>query len=689
MIIQDTFRNVFGMVSVEVIAKRNSHPEVKISGVKGDLLSRDLQFYYHTSRVAKFLFTSLKSNSVTFPLFFAIEVLEIMERIIKAPRSNYTSRRTANQIKNALIEGTWLSRLEEEDYPKVLNLSKLSKFYFQPLPHQAVWLNRFDEIRYKFGLNGAILNSAPGSGKTISSLYVSECGDFDVTVVISPKNALDRVWSSTLNTAIKIQPTVWRSDKQTPYKGERYIVVHFEALANILSLVQDLAKQNKKMCIIVDESHNFNEMKSQRTQTLIQLCQISKSECIILQSGTPFKAIGSEIIPALFMIDPTFNDDLAERFKKLYAASATEALELLKRRLGYISHEVAKLELKLIPPTIINVGVKSVNGNKYTLESVSNEMSLFVKERVSYYNSRRTTDYRIYNEALSIFENSISKDKQEFSLFNQYKNDVVIIRKGDLRTAKDEIVRANSYENTKIIPSLSTEVARQFKEVKTIYKYVNLKIQGEALGQILGRRRMECSVEIARSFDYEKYIESTIKKTLVFTMFVQSLHAAKEAVIEKDYKPLVVYGETNKNLASIINDFDKNEEINPLIATFHSLSTAVPLTMASSLICLDVPWRDYQLQQAIARINRIGTDTATMIYICQLDTDGVPNLSSRTIDILAWSQTQVERITGTISPFVIDTKMVSAEGLALVKEQIQDRHYIELNIEKAFMSPLI
>ena len=111
-------------------------------------------------------------------------------------------------------------------------------------------------------------------------------------------------------------------------------------------------------------------------------------------------------------------------------------------------------------------------------------------------------------------------------------------------------------------------------------------------------------------------------------------------------------------------------EINPLIATYQSLSTAVPLTVADTMIMVNAPFRDYIHQHAISRIHRIGADTQVTVYIASLDTNGVPNLSTRSIDILAWSQTQVEQIMNMKSPFpVSETGGVAMES---IKEDYAD-----------------
>lgn len=679
----DAARALFGRISVEQITRDKSYPQIKISGLNGDHLARDLQQVYKTSKVATHMFDKLASKYVLFPAFFALEIAEMFQGILDAKKFYNTSKRTAANVLEGLYEATWLAKTQEEDFPHRLDLTQLANFYFTPLPHQQSFLETYERVGYQFSLNGAILDAAPGAGKTIAAIYLAECAKTDHVIVVSPKNALGRVWGETLKTAMRELPTYWATDCGRPYNNEKYIVVHYEAIDQARAIVAK--KPHATFAVILDESHNFNEIKSQRTQNMIALCKETKSEYVLLQSGTPFKAIGAEIVPALYMIDPTFTADLAERFRKVYAASASEALKLLAHRLGRISHKTLKEELKLQPPINHNINVKFDGAEEYTLTKVAEVMKAFITERKVYYKEREDQDKALYMKCMELHEATL-KSSAAKNAYADYQRDVKFIRRGDLRSAIEEIMRANQYEKAYIIPTLPADLIKPFKEVKTIYKYVTLKIQGECLGRVLGRKRLECSVAVAQHVPYEELIESTVKKTLIFTMYVDALKKASETLQHMQYTPLEVYADTNKNLSSIISRFEKEPQLNPLLATFHSLSTAVPMVMADVLIMIDTPFREYVIQQATARLVRIGMTTQVNIYICHLDTGEEPNLSTRTIDILRWSAEQVAKITGTVSPYEVTEKSISVEALALAGEPLS---FMDDDLEIAFMKPYI
>ena len=178
------------------------------------------------------------------------------------------------------------------------------------------------------------------------------------------------------------------------------------------------------------------------------------------------------------------------------------------------------------------------------------------------------------------------------------------------------------------------------------FKYVLFKVQGEALANIVLKNRIAAHRDMAASLNYSDIINSTLKKTIVFSNYVDVCDAAKEKIIEEKFKPITVYGETTKNLNANVHEFTNKKEINPLVTTFKSLSTGVPLIAANVVLVLDLPFRMYIYEQAIARVWRLGQDSQVTAYILRLDTGNEPNINSRNIDIISFFNAEVEKITG-------------------------------------------
>lgn len=487
---------------------------------------------------------------------------------------------------------------------------------------------------------------------TYTSLALAEMLCIDINIIVCPKAALVKVWEESIKTLFNTPQAYWISSSDTSPTGkEKFLVYHYEALSKAVEYSKKLL--NKKITIILDESHNLNEMNSLRSGNFIELCNITKSKNIIWLSGTPFKATALEVIPLLRAIDPLFGGEVEESFRKIFGKSAKRAVEILNNRLGLVTFKVEKKELNLLAPIFSEIKVKIQNSKQYTLGEVKKQMQAFVTERYEYYESRKKGDQYTFYSCLDHHRNQIHS-KQDIELYNLYrKNLEIVIKSGGDFSAKDEIMFCNRYEITKILPTLLPESKSGFRDTKSIVKYIKLKIQGEALGRVFGAMRVQCHVDMVEKIDFKSICESTVKKTVVFTSFVQVVEKAQKFLKEIGLRPLVVYGKTNVNLASIVSSFEADSELNPLIATFKSLSTAVPLIMADTMILLDSPFRDYILQQAVSRIHRLGSTTQVYVYTCSLDTGEEMNISTRSFEILSQCQQFVESLTGITSPFVL------------------------------------
>lgn len=648
--------------SVSVVQKEK---EIVISGIPADVMTRDITRLWKTTRINIHMFTTASRNTLAFPLFFAPDVAYMLGELIEF-RSRQVSARILVRIRDKLLSETWLADTVRTT-DKRLDWSRLRNMAWTPKSFQEQYLKFYDDVVPRYHLTGNLLAGAAGSGKTFTGLCLAELLAADTVLIVCPKTATETVWEANINNVFKKQQTYWIYQHGKPYNNERFVVLHYEALETILRMVKQFKRG--KVVVILDESHNLNEITAQRTQYFIELCKQLESQDVIWASGTPIKALGGESIPLLSTIDPYFTEEVQQCFKKIFGRDGNRGVDILRQRMGLVSFKIEKSELGLDKPVMKSLPVKIPNGSDYTLSALRQVMTEFIRERAVYYAKRRKEDEAYYERCLSLHEATL-KTKQQKELFDQYRRLVKLIQKTpDVRQLGDEIQTCNRYELKTIVPTLPKDDRNTFKDVRSIIKYVELKIQGECLGRVLGRKRIQCHVDMVPYVDWKGVCESTDKKTVVFTSFVPALEACDKHLRSEGMKPAIVYGKTNNELRQTVQRFGRDEDLNPLVATYNSLSTAVPLIMADTMILLNSPFRAYVHEQAISRIHRLGAETQTHVWSAYLDTGDVPNISTRSSDILKWSQEQVEQIMGIKSPFSVadsaDGVTVSAEGFGL------------------------
>nr|DAK32960.1 MAG TPA: Chromatin remodeling complex ATPase [Caudoviricetes sp.] len=402
---------------------------------------------------------------------------------------------------------------------------------------------------------------------------------------------------------------------------------------------------------VTGNCHNFNEENSNRTQALIELTRKNVNYSLWM-SGTPIKKLGKEIIPLESCIDPLFDEDCRKRFIGVFGRSSDRALDILANRIGIISHTVQSTNVITdIKLNTYTANVTLQNGQEYTIPSIREKMKKYIEERSKFYKANMDSFIQDFRDAIQYYQETIRHKPQEKEALNTYLQYIEEIRRGyDPVAMKEQAMYCNRFEKTKIIPILPKELKDPFRKAKSVYKYVQLTIMGECLGVILGKSRIDCNIDLALNLGNMKLIpegnasplgemsladviNNATKKTIIFSSFVEVVTNLKTQLIQQGFNPLVVYGDTNKDLPRIIDTFDRDDTSNPLIATFQSLSTGVRLTMANTIIMLNSPYRDHEYKQAVARAFRKGQDTDVNVINVLLDTGGVPNISTRSKDI--------------------------------------------------------
>lgn len=674
MAVGSFFNTLLGNLQVE-----ETPQFIRVSGIRPALLIEAIQGVWKSSKVSNNIIKA-GSTEFAFHKFLLPDMVYVLETIAKEKYLR-VSRRLVIELIEKLKTETWLKSVYVEKHDNIVDFTQLNKFTVQPLPHQRQYMEFYNDVVPKYKLKGHLLSAGVGVGKTLNSLFLMECLKCDTIVCIVPKNSLENVWAKTLSECFKNPVSFWVSSRMKPLdKGYRYYVTHYENLGNMVEFFKGEGSKLGKVGIICDESHFLNEIKSTRTQKYLELIGPTclNSQNILAMSGTPIKAMATEIVPTLRALDPMFVGKAEEIFLNVFGKSTLRALDIVSHRLGFMSYRVDKADVVPLDITRWTIQVPLKNGNEYTLDTVRMKMRDYVRERMEYYRKNEALYHDHYFAGIALYEKWLftSGSNTEKAQYKTYQDYIKTIRKGfDAKMMKVESVYCNAFEKNNILPHLEGDFKKNFKKAKSVYKYVELTILGEALGLVLAKIREQCNIDIALGIENavmsnnatnEKHIVSVsdlindaTKKTIFFTNFVGVVSALEERLKSLGFKPLVVYGDTNKDLPKITKEFAENPDANPLIATFQSLSTAVPLTMANRVVMLNNPWRPHDYVQAESRAARLGQDSPVSVIDVFLDTKGVPNVSTRSKEVLDWASENVAAMLGV----KVDVEQISTESI--------------------------
>ena len=610
------------------------------------------------------------NDSLIIHRFFILELDVSLFLVSKSPDLTRFTRKIIFDLRVALRKNTFLKKLSSNREINFFDRDQLSKFNKSPLEHQTEYFNFYERMTDLLNLKGLSLPGPPGSGKTLMSLMMHAMSKNDVCIVICLNSLVKTVWEETITTEIKGKSKVWTSLDKKPFtSGNDYYILHYEYMGKIINSLGFL--QGKTVSIILDESHYVNETGTDRFKNFSTICDRLDSRMILWASGTPIKALGSEVVALLSTISEDFKEEeVRKTFIKTYGSSSNRRVDILNYRLKFILPKVKKPEYTNHTTQEDDILIKLSNGDDFTLDAIREKMRSFIQHRVDFYSKHKKDFLDTYNKCLKIHEEKCT-DTSELERYKRAVNKIVITKNRQL--VYEEMKFCNNYEKDYIIPDLPNNLKDPFREAKSVVKYVDLKIRGEALGQVLASERIKCINELAKEFDLKHLVDNSIKKTLIFTSNVETVTIVAERAKRLGYKPAVVYGEIKADIQKTRKALEEDPKLNPLCTTYKSLSTGVPLYMANTIILLDQPYRAYIKEQTIARADRLGQDTQVFVFNIILDTGEKENISSRSMDILKWSVDQIDRLLNQDSPITVE----------LVKSSLDD-DYLERLLKRAF-----
>lgn len=675
--------NLLRGLNVEVDPVNN---KVTITGLRFLYVCRDLEKYIG----AKMLYSILDNVSysrLVFSMFYLPDFYHAINTLLTDPKFKRRIRsgrellaiRTELEKIPLIANIKTINETEPNAIPK-LDKSKLNRIfnniklfdYQDKFIDDCVWKSKL------LGLNGYLLDAPPGAGKTVASISLMEVLDADTIIVVCPKKAVNDVWDETINRIYKEPqsysmslPVLHGSSKPAGFDiNDHFIVCHYESLGKLNDYLKSIKIPNKKYAVVLDESHLMNSHNSERSIQFREL--VSKIDPIfcLWMSGTPIKALGTETMTMFATIDRLFDKSVYKSFLKVFGISGVYAISVMAHRLQLVRSEI-KTNGSGVGQYTHKVKVTLQNGADYTLKTISNKMIDYVKERKEYYQKNAKKYEDDFFSSIEVYRSRVVKGRGDTGFFRadleDYLSKAKTLHNGYSPTDpkhKQYVLECNYYEDKVIIPRLPNDVKKVFRKAKSVYKYVELTIMGEALGNILGKARSRCNADMVKqlvtdakviSEDGEIYqsnlpdlILNAQAKTIIFTDYVEVVKETEYQLKLKGFKPISIFGETTSGngLALQTKIFKEDSEINPLITTYKTLSEAVPLTEANRVIFLNLPFRSGTYEQAVKRANRIGQTLDVDLFEVTLDTGEEPNISTRNEDILKWSEEQVALILG-------------------------------------------
>lgn len=636
-----------------VIRVKETLNQVRITGIDGTVMRKYLAKLFESDLPTKMMFSQTTDTSITIHRFFIPDFVYMLAELRHSKMCGWSGKRTIDSIVSGIMKNTWYSISIGAVKPMV-DESRLNILKWTPMVKQMEFLHLYGDKIPRYDLRGYIVAFAPGGGKSFSACVVASCvippSIAQVKIIISPKKALHLVWEKTLKAVFKKPPTHWCSDSGTkmPLDNTEYYIFNFEQLDQAIELGKSLLSRGIRYFTIVDESHNFADYRSARTQKLVKLQTLQNNLYFLWISGSPVLKTAAELVSYLKCADPRFDEDAERRFRRIYSAAPGRANAIFNHRLGnMMAFIVPKSAFSTTKPTVKELPVRlpSSVGDKFLMSSVRKEMKAFIVERLKFYQQGIKENRRIVSTWFDYHETRLSTRAEKLA-FRDYQKDLKMIMNAPDKMLTQAMASTRTYERTKLMPSIPAIERRKFKGALSAVKNIKLKVRGEALGTILSKRRAECAAALALYCRPEIILKESLSKTLFFSSSVLPVKVLGKYLEDQGFEPLLVFSDTNKNLTENIERFTTDPNVNPICATMASLSEAVPVTAASTVVLLNRPFRQAVYDQVIARADRLGQEHPVTIIEVTLDTGDEPNVSSTTDDILANVRELINEIVG-------------------------------------------
>lgn len=575
----------------------------------------------------------MKVVELNVPLFFALEIYNIFMDL-----ADFYNMKYYVDVANNIWEKTWISNFEKRDNDPGISLSRLSLFNYTLKNYQLEFVKQYNSLKYRYELEGYILSFEQGLGKTFTAIALAECLEKDQIIIICP-NTLKENWAYEIKSYYKKysnDESAWLNDlyvngnSKYSSKHPKFIITNQESINKIFPIV----KQNKNSIIIVDESHNFRNDKSNRSEQLLKLKEIVKCKDNLIMSGTPIKATPDEIIPVLRMIDPYFTEEIAKIYKSAFANSSNEVYRIVKDRFGRIMYRKHKEDVLSLPE-------KHILETRWTVKDEKPYLLSTVREQIAeeflniYMEKMKSVDkYRIeFETTVRKYSSASYEDTEGYLKFVYMKSNN---KEFYIHELKEEMY--NKFLDEYVYPNMNN--AMEIKRLQYIisqYIYILQSARGTAIGKVLPPAKTNCYIDIIDNNINEivEIVNNNTKKVIMFTPFLEvAKHLYKTLTANKIGTVMIIGATTNR--MEVIQAFKEEDTIDVLVATVQTLSTGVTLTEANKMLFFGTPYRNADFEQACDRIHRIGQTSEVYIHKILLKS-AAKNITDRIDEIMEWS----------------------------------------------------
>lgn len=460
----------------------------------------------------------------------------------------------------------------------------------QLIGYQKLFVVNYGKLKSLLKLDGYMLAMQPGMGKTVTAMATALAYSNHTIIVLCPKTLKVSVWANELEKFGITDYAIFPEDKLNITTKPRFLVTNYEQAAKLINIPIDVD------FMIIDESQNFRFANRKKLLDIYELKKHKNVKNILLLTGTPIKGTYAEFSAAFLLLDPYFDMDAYPFFYKLYNQTKIAGERLLKERLQFymlrLTYEKVKKEVVLPKKHEIVEEISLPNSDEYTLESIKEELKKSVEKCKQ-----------------SIDQQKIAKELEQLTGIKLNLDNV-------------EQLVLKKYE---VLSKITDK--QQHQHVKDLFNKLiapKLFCASRHLAHIYLAKLRKLVIELFKTQipKFKKLLEQN-EKIVVFTNYVSIADQLKQlfdSSLGIDSK--IVTGKyTLDQRTKQVQQFIENPNGDIIVITYKAASYGLTLTVARYLYYADLPFRDADLKQAIARVHRITQTRDTYIVYLKLKSE--------------------------------------------------------------------